>query len=81
MIAGQVDGVSGDETLARATLAKLRGLAASRPAVYLPTHDPESAARLARREDGEDGAGPGSLQSVEGDPFSRLREKVARSAG
>ena len=59
MIAGQVDGVSGDETIARATLAKLRDLAASRPAVYLPTHDPDSAGRLARRQDGENGAVPG----------------------
>ena len=81
LIAGQVDGVSGDETIARATLAKLRDLAASRPAVYLPTHDPGSAGRLARRQDGENGAVPGSLQSGEGDPFSRLREKVAQSAG
>ena len=79
LIAGQIDGVSGHETIARATLAKLRDLAASRPVVYLPTHDPDSAGRLARRQDGENGAVPG--QSGEGDPFSRLREKVARSAG
>jgi len=77
MIAGQIDGVGADETIARATLAKLRELAASRPAIYLPTHDRESARRLARRQDGENGAVPGSLQSGEGDPFSRLREKVA----
>jgi glyoxylase-like metal-dependent hydrolase (beta-lactamase superfamily II) len=50
LIAGLVDGVSGDETVALASLAKLRDLAASRPAVYLPTHDPRSAERLARRE-------------------------------
>ena len=49
MIAGRVDGVSGDETVARATLAKLREFASARPTVYLPTHDPESAERLARR--------------------------------
>ena len=49
MIAGQIDGVSIDERDARATLTKLRDLAASRPAVYLPTHDPESADRLVRR--------------------------------
>ena len=40
LIAGQVDGVSGDETIARATLAKLRDLAASRPAIYLPATIP-----------------------------------------
>jgi glyoxylase-like metal-dependent hydrolase (beta-lactamase superfamily II) len=49
MTAGQVDGVSADETVARATLAKLRDLATRRSAVYLPTHDPDSALRLARR--------------------------------
>ena len=48
LTAGLVDGVSGDETVARASLAKLRGLAASRRSVYLPTHDPQSAERLAR---------------------------------
>jgi N-acyl homoserine lactone hydrolase len=49
MTAGQVDGVSPDETIACATLTKLRDLAMRRPTVYLPTHDPESALRLARR--------------------------------
>lgn len=49
MLAGQVDGVSVDEAAARATLRALRQLAAAGPAVYLPTHDPESAARLASR--------------------------------
>ena len=49
MIAGHVDGVSGDERVARATLRKLRDLAIRRSTVYLPTHDPDSALRLARR--------------------------------
>jgi N-acyl homoserine lactone hydrolase len=49
MLAGQVDGVSIDENVSRATLAAIRHLAADRPTVYLPTHDPESAARLANR--------------------------------
>ena len=80
MIGGQLVGVSGEERVARATLTKLRDLATRRPTVYLPTHDPDSAGRLARRQDGENGAVPGSLQSGEGDPFSRLPEKVARGA-
>jgi glyoxylase-like metal-dependent hydrolase (beta-lactamase superfamily II) len=49
MLAGQVDGVSVDETVARATLGAIRHLAMNRPTVYLPTHDPESAARLSNR--------------------------------
>jgi len=50
MRAGQIDGVSGDETAASATLEAFRRLAAERPTVYLPTHDPESARRLSRRQ-------------------------------
>jgi N-acyl homoserine lactone hydrolase len=50
MTAGQVDGVSADEAIASATLTKLRDLATRRPMVYLPTHDPDSALRLARRQ-------------------------------
>lgn len=49
MVDGQVDGVCADEDVARATLRAIRHLAADRPTVYLPTHDPESAARLANR--------------------------------
>jgi N-acyl homoserine lactone hydrolase len=50
MTAGHVDGVSADETVARATLTKLRDLATRGPMVYLPTHDPGSALRLAHRQ-------------------------------
>jgi glyoxylase-like metal-dependent hydrolase (beta-lactamase superfamily II) len=49
MLAAHVDGVSADDELAGATLRAIRRLAADRPTVYLPTHDPESAARLASR--------------------------------
>jgi len=49
MLAGRVDGVSADDDVAGATLHAIRQLANDRPTVYLPTHDPESAARLARR--------------------------------
>ncbi len=40
------DGVTRDPTTARRTLALIRALAASEPTVYLPSHDPRSAARL-----------------------------------
>jgi glyoxylase-like metal-dependent hydrolase (beta-lactamase superfamily II) len=49
MLVGRVDGVSGDDDVAGATLRAIRHLAKDRPTVYLPTHDPESAARLASR--------------------------------
>jgi glyoxylase-like metal-dependent hydrolase (beta-lactamase superfamily II) len=49
MLAGRVDGVSADDDVAGATLRAIRHLAMDRPTVYLPTHDPESAARLAGR--------------------------------
>ncbi|HUK22920.1 MAG TPA: N-acyl homoserine lactonase family protein [Gemmatimonadales bacterium] len=49
MLSGKVDGVSGSEEIARATLAAIRQLAQDRPTVYLPTHDPQSLRRLAGR--------------------------------
>jgi N-acyl homoserine lactone hydrolase len=50
MLAGRVDGVSTDERVSRATLGTIRGFAQAHPTVYLPTHDPLSAARLANRQ-------------------------------
>jgi glyoxylase-like metal-dependent hydrolase (beta-lactamase superfamily II) len=50
MLAGQIDGVSADDRTASATLQAFRRLAAERPTVYLPTHDPGSAQRLSRRQ-------------------------------
>lgn len=50
MLAGRVDGVSADERVSRATLDTIRGFARAHPTVYLPTHDPLSAARLANRQ-------------------------------
>lgn len=49
MLSGVVDGVSRDESAAKGTLAQIRALCAARPTVYLPTHDPNSAERLAAR--------------------------------
>jgi len=46
MLAGRVDGVSANDEVAGATLRAIRQFAKERPTVYLPTHDPESAARL-----------------------------------
>lgn len=42
-----VDGICVSEEVTRESLAKIRALAAQRPLVFLPTHDPETAARLA----------------------------------
>jgi N-acyl homoserine lactone hydrolase len=49
MLSGTIDGVSPDEGAAKATLVDIRALCAGRPTVYLPTHDPRSAERLAAR--------------------------------
>jgi N-acyl homoserine lactone hydrolase len=49
MLCGAIDGVGPDEAVAKATLADIRALCAGRPTIYLPTHDPRSADRLAGR--------------------------------
>jgi N-acyl homoserine lactone hydrolase len=50
MVAGKIDGVSPDATVSRATLSAIRRFALEHPTVYLPTHDPDSGARLAARQ-------------------------------
>jgi N-acyl homoserine lactone hydrolase len=50
MLDGVNDGVSPSMKAARDSLARLRRLASTRPTVYLPSHDPGSAARLAARQ-------------------------------
>jgi len=52
LVSGRVDGVSSmgaGEDAAGRTMARIRAHAAARPTVYLPSHDPESADRLATR--------------------------------
>jgi N-acyl homoserine lactone hydrolase len=49
MLAGKIDGVSPNETISIATLRAIKRLTEDHPTVYLPTHDPLSAARLASR--------------------------------
>jgi N-acyl homoserine lactone hydrolase len=49
MLAGRVDGVSPDEHTSSASLAAIRSFAQTGPTVYLPTHEPQSATRLAHR--------------------------------
>jgi glyoxylase-like metal-dependent hydrolase (beta-lactamase superfamily II) len=50
MLDGVTDGVSATMSEARDSLERLQQLAAKRPTVYLPTHDPGSGARLAARQ-------------------------------
>jgi N-acyl homoserine lactone hydrolase len=50
MLDGIADGVSPDPQQARESLQRIRQLTEQRPTVYLPTHDPESQARLAARQ-------------------------------
>jgi glyoxylase-like metal-dependent hydrolase (beta-lactamase superfamily II) len=50
MLGGKIDGISMNAAVTARTLAAIREFAADRPLIYLPTHDPESADRLARRQ-------------------------------
>ncbi len=47
MLQGRLDGVSADEQVCGGTLDAIRRFGQSRPTVYLPTHDPGCADRLA----------------------------------
>jgi N-acyl homoserine lactone hydrolase len=49
MLAGKIDGVSPNEKISIATLRAIKRLTEDHPTVYLPTHDPLSATRLASR--------------------------------
>lgn len=64
MLAGQIDGVCADEAMSRATLRAIRVLAMDRPTVYLPTHDPDSAERLANRRLVVDAANASEIAST-----------------
>lgn len=50
MLAGKIDGVSANENSARQTLQQIQNYTRSTPTIYLPSHDPASAARLAARQ-------------------------------
>lgn len=50
LLDGIVDGVAPDDRSASATHAKIRDLARTKPTVYLPSHDPDSATRLVNLE-------------------------------
>ena len=50
LLAGRVDGISPNAAIARDTMARLAALAAERPTLLLPAHDPGAADRLARGE-------------------------------
>ena len=49
ILAGKVDGVSLDERTSSSTLNAIKSFALAHPTIYLPTHDPQSAIRLADR--------------------------------
>ena len=50
MLAQIVDGVSPDENVARTTLGRTLNYSQHNPTIYLPSHDPASAARLQGRQ-------------------------------
>ena len=49
LLEGKVDGVSPNPRVTQRTHARILALAAERPLVYLPSHDPEAGARLTAR--------------------------------
>jgi N-acyl homoserine lactone hydrolase len=49
MLRGAVDGVGSDEDAERLTRERIRAHSAATPTVYLPSHDPDTAERLAER--------------------------------
>jgi glyoxylase-like metal-dependent hydrolase (beta-lactamase superfamily II) len=64
MLAGCIDGVSADDDVARATLGAIRQFAATQPTIYVPTHDAESAVRLAGRRVVDVSAGSPSVTAL-----------------
>jgi N-acyl homoserine lactone hydrolase len=50
MVRGAADGVGADDEAERLTHERIRAYAAGTPTVYLPAHDPQTAARLAKRQ-------------------------------
>lgn len=50
MLAEALDGVAADEQAARATVHAIHSFVQQTPTVYLPSHDPDAARRLAERE-------------------------------
>jgi N-acyl homoserine lactone hydrolase len=51
MLDGVTDGVSPNPADAQLTLTRIQRLVAERPTIYLPSHDPDAAARLTAREE------------------------------
>jgi glyoxylase-like metal-dependent hydrolase (beta-lactamase superfamily II) len=49
MLSGRVDGISASDRVAGSTLSSIKDFVQKRPSIYLPTHDPQSAARLVNR--------------------------------
>jgi N-acyl homoserine lactone hydrolase len=65
MMEGKIDGVTSDAAASSATLSTIRRFAWERPTIYLPTHDPRSAERLATRRLVTEGASfPSSVEEA-----------------
>ena len=58
MLDGVADGVTNQPRVAVDTLERLRSLVQSRRAVYLPSHDPDSARRLVEMQPASLAAAP-----------------------
>jgi len=64
---GIPDGLATDADAARATMARIREFLAERETIFLPTHDPEAPARLARYGEQHRRFRPRVVQDVQGD--------------
>ena len=82
MLRGAVDGVGSDEQAERVTHERIRAYAEATPTVYLPSHDPETAVRLAERRpvgnEGENDGGAALIPRVRRIEVAERRARLAR---
>lgn len=81
MLAGAIDGVSGDEAQAGATLAAIRTFVAARPTIYLPSHDPDAARRLAGRRGPSQSIAACAAASRAAAALADFGERISASSG
>ena len=77
---GIPDGLATDADAARATMARIRVFLAERETVFLPTHDPEAPARLARYGDEHRRFRPRIVQDAQGDAVEPQQVAPRRSS-
>ena len=78
MLRGIVDGVSPNDSVARATFANIQAMCSQRPTVYLPAHDPQSAERLPATTRGRHYHGLSELHSCVPSPRCGMTSETKR---